>query len=63
MGIEERSTLVFASGVGRIKEEKPKATRPQGDCVVRITLKRLGGGQTTYSDLHTQLLYNRQLIL
>ena len=25
MGVEERSTLVFASGVGRIKEEKPKA--------------------------------------
>ena len=46
MGIEERSTLVFASGVGRIKEEKPKAVRPQGDGVVRIMLKRLGGGKT-----------------
>ena len=46
MGIEERSTLVFASGIGRIKEEKPKAVRPQGDGVVRITLKRLGGGTT-----------------
>jgi translation initiation factor 1 len=46
MGIEERSTLVFASGIGRIKEEKPKAVRPQGDGVVRITLKRLGGGKT-----------------
>jgi translation initiation factor 1 len=45
MGVEERSTLVFASGVGRIKEEKPKAVRPQGDGVVRITLKRLGGGK------------------
>ena len=45
MGIEERSTLVFASGVGRIKEEKPKASRPQGDGVVRIMLKRLGGGK------------------
>ena len=45
MGIEERSTLVFASGVGRIKEEKPKASRPQGDGIVRITLKRLGGGK------------------
>ena len=44
MGIEERSTLVFASGVGRIKEEKPKASRPQGDGVVRIMLKRLGVG-------------------
>ena len=46
MGIEERSTLVFASGIGRIKEEKPKAVRPQGNGVVRITLKRLGGGKT-----------------
>ena len=46
MGIEERSTLVFASGIGRIKEEKPKAARPQGDGVVRIMLKRLGGGKT-----------------
>lgn len=46
MGIEERSTLVFASGIGRIREEKPKAVRPQGDGVVRITLKRLGGGKT-----------------
>ena len=46
MGIEERSTLVFASGIGRIKEEKPKAVRPQGDGVVRIMLKRLGGGKT-----------------
>lgn len=45
MGIEERSTLVFASGVGRIREEKPKASRPQGDGIVRITLKRLGGGK------------------
>ena len=45
MGIEERSTLVFASGIGRIKEEKPKAVRPQGDGVVRIMLKRLGGGK------------------
>ena len=45
MGLEERSTLVFASGIGRIKEEKPKAVRPQGDGVVRIMLKRLGGGK------------------
>lgn len=45
MSIEERSTLVFASGIGRVKEEKPKAERPQGDGVVRIQLKRLGGGK------------------
>lgn len=45
MGVEERSTLVFASGIGRIKEEKPKPTPPKGDGVVRISLKRLGGGK------------------
>lgn len=45
MSIEERSTLVFATGTGRIKEEKPKAQRPQDDGVVRIQLKRLGGGK------------------
>ena len=45
MPIEERSTLVFATGVGRVKEEKPKVERPQGDGVVRIQLKRLGGGK------------------
>ena len=39
MGIEERSTLVFASGVGRIKEEKPKASRPQGDGIVGGSVK------------------------
>ena len=43
--MEERSTLVFVSGIGRIKEEKPKAERPQGDGVVRIQLKRLSGGK------------------
>lgn len=42
---DERSTLVFVSGVGRIKEEKPKAVRPQGDGVVRIQLRRLGGSK------------------
>ena len=45
MSIEDRSTIVFATGVGRIKEEKPNAERPQGDGVVRIQLKRLGGGK------------------
>jgi len=45
MSIEDRSTIVFATGVGRIKEEKPKEQRPQGDGVVRIQLKRLGGGK------------------
>lgn len=45
MGIEERSTLVYSTGIGRIKEEKPKAVRPKGDGVVRIMLKRLGGSK------------------
>jgi len=45
MSIEDRSTLVFATGTGRIREEKPKASVPQGDGVVRIQLKRLGGGK------------------
>lgn len=45
MSIEERSSLVFVSGVGRIKEEKPKAERPSGDGIVRIMLKRLSGGK------------------
>lgn len=46
MGIEERSTLVYSTALGgRVKEEKPKATPPKGDGVVRILLKRLGGGK------------------
>lgn len=45
MSIEERSILVFATGVGRVKEEKPQAKRPAGDGVVRISLKRLSGGK------------------
>ena len=46
MGIEERSTLVYSTALGgRVKQEKPKAERPQGDGVVRIQLKRLGGGK------------------
>lgn len=45
MSIEERSTLVFASGIGRVKEEKAKPVRPVGDGIVRITLKRFGGGK------------------
>lgn len=45
MAIEDRSTLVFATGIGRIKEEKAKPIRPTGDGIVRIQLKRLGGGK------------------
>ena len=46
MSIEERSTLVYSTALGgRVKEEKPKAVAPKGDGVVRIQLKRLGGGK------------------
>lgn len=46
MGIEERSTLVYSTALGgRVKEEKPKTVAPKGDGVVRIMLKRLGGGK------------------
>ena len=46
MSIEERSTLVYSTALGgRVKQEKPKAERPKGDGVVRIQLKRLGGGK------------------
>lgn len=42
---DERSTLVYVTGQGRIEQEKPKATRPQTDGIVRISLKRLGGNK------------------
>ena len=45
MGIEERSTLVYSTSTGRVREEKPKAQAPKGDGTVRILLKRLGGGK------------------
>ena len=46
MSIEERSTLVYSTALGgRVKEEKPKAVAPKGDGIVRIQLKRLGGGK------------------
>lgn len=43
--MEERSTLVYSTGVGRIKEEKPVKEAPKGDGTVRIMLKRLGGSK------------------
>lgn len=45
MSFEERSTLVYSTETGRIKQEKPKAEAPKGDGMVRILLKRLGGGK------------------
>lgn len=44
--MEERSTLVYVSGEGRIKE-KPKMNVPSsGDGVVRLLLKKLGGNKS-----------------
>lgn len=43
--MEERSTLVYSTGIGRIKEEKPTKVAPKTDGTVRIMLKRLGGGK------------------
>lgn len=44
--MEERSTLVYVSGEGRIKE-KPKMNVPlSGDGVVRLSLKKLGGNKS-----------------
>ena len=46
MSIEERSTVVYSTALGgRGKQEKEKPERPKGDGVVRILLKRLGGGK------------------
>lgn len=46
MGMDDRYSLVYSTEQGgRVKQEKPKAERPQGDGVVRIMLKRLGGGK------------------
>ena len=42
---DDRYTLVYSTESGRVKQEKPKASRPQGDGVVRILLKRMGGGK------------------
>ncbi len=43
--IDERSTLVYVSGQGRIDAPKPHPDRPKTDGVARITLKRLGGNK------------------
>lgn len=47
---EKNSRLVYSTETGRIKEEKPTITIPQGDGVVRIrreTAGRNGKGVTT----------------
>lgn len=43
--IEERSSLVYVTGKGKIEQPKPVAERPKTDGVVRILLKRLGGNK------------------
>lgn len=48
MSIDERSTLVYSTGVGRIKQEAIKP-RPKTDGIVRILLKRFGGGKVVSS--------------
>lgn len=47
---DKNSRLVYSTETGRIKEEKPAATIPQGDGIVRIrreTAGRNGKGVTT----------------
>jgi translation initiation factor 1 len=44
--MEERSTLVYVSGEGRIKETTTKPQPPVGDGVVRLSLKKLGGNKS-----------------
>ena len=44
--MEERSTLVYVSGEGRIKEKPKMNVPPSGDGVVRLSLKKLGGNKS-----------------
>lgn len=43
--LEERSSLVYVTGKGRIETPKPEKERPLSDGIVRIELKRLGGNK------------------
>lgn len=43
--MDNRSTLVYVTGEGRLREEKPSSVPPTGDGIVRISLKRLGGNK------------------
>ena len=50
MNKDKNSRLVYSTETGRVKEEKPSATIPQGDGIVRIrreTAGRNGKGVTT----------------
>jgi translation initiation factor 1 len=51
---DKNSKLVYSTETGRIKEEKPKATIPETDGIVRIkreTAGRNGKGVTTISGI------------
>ena len=43
--MDERSTIVYSTETGRIKEKKEPERAPEGDGIVRISLKRLGGSK------------------
>ena len=48
--MDDRSSLVYSTKAGRIKEEKKSGSRPPpGDGIVRVTLKRLGGNKALSS--------------
>lgn len=44
---DDRSTLVYATGIGKVVPSKPTVKPPAGDGVVRISLKRLGGNKVS----------------
>lgn len=43
--MDERSSIVYTTETGRIKEKKEPERAPEGDGIVRISLKRLGGNK------------------
>lgn len=43
--MNEKTTLVYTTGVGRVSQEKKPEERPPIDGIVRISLKRLGGNK------------------
>lgn len=43
--MSERSELVYVSGLGRVKQEKPKAAPPAATGAAKVALRRLGGGK------------------
>lgn len=54
MSTDKNSRLVYSTETGRIKEEKPTQTVPQGDGIVRIrreTAGRNGKGVTTITGI------------